>query len=68
MPVAQKDIVCTVAVDGEIEGIYYASPDLPDSESYRLPYEYLTDEKGKYVRYVLPEVVVWAIVYMRGKL
>ncbi len=65
MPAAQKDIVCTVAVDGEIEGIYYASPDLPDGESRSLPYEYLTDEKGKYVRYVLPEVIVWAIVYIK---
>ena len=64
-PVAQKDIACIVAVDGDIEGIYYASPDLPDSESRSLPYEYLTDEKGKYVRYVLPEVAVWTIVYLR---
>lgn len=64
-PPIQKDILCTVAVDGDIEGIYCASPDLPDSTSQELPYESVTNEKGKFVRFTLPEVEVWAIVYLR---
>lgn len=64
-PPIQKDILCTVAMDGDIEGIYCASPDLPDSTGQELPYESVTNEKGKFVRFTLPKVEVWTIVYLR---
>lgn len=64
-PPVQKETLCTVAVDGDIDGIYYASPDLPDGASRELSCEYLTDEKGRFVRFTVPEVEVWAIVYLK---
>ena len=55
----------TIEVSGGVVQNVYASPDLPDSTSQELPYESVTKEKGKFVRFTLPEVEVWAIVYLR---
>lgn len=52
-------------VEKEVEGIYFTSPDLPDCASRELDYVYTVNEKGRFVKFSVPEVEVWSAVYIR---
>ena len=64
-PPVQKNVTCMAVVEKEVEGIYFTSPDLPDCASRELDYVYTVNEKGRFVKFSVPEVEVWSAVYIR---
>lgn len=64
-PIIQKDLTFTVNVDGDIQGIYCASPDRDSCKSELLEYSYIQNEKGKFVTFTVAELSVWTVVYLK---
>lgn len=64
-PVRQKNVGFTVQVDMKIKGVYLASPDHESERSEELPYQYLTNDKGLFVRFTVPEIRIWTLVYIK---
>ncbi|OOM73814.1 cycloisomaltooligosaccharide glucanotransferase precursor [Clostridium puniceum] len=63
-PVIQKGMQFTVFVDKNIKGIYYASPDQKDSKSYSIDFRYVNTDKGKFVQFDVPDLVIWSLIYI----
>lgn len=63
-PVPQEKLEFTVHVDKDIKGVYYASPDKGDTKSYPLEFTYLTNDKGKFIRFEVPYLEIWSLVYI----
>lgn len=64
-PELQKELMFTVHVDGEVKGIFAASPDREDASMYPVPYRYRTNEKGKFVEFTVASLAVWEFVVIR---
>ena len=64
-PQKQKNIVFTISVDHDIQGVYMASPDAEALQSAELEFEYEFNEKGKFVTFCVPELLVWTVVYLK---
>lgn len=64
LPIQQKDIDFTIYVDHEIRGVYWASPDSETGKSKELEYQYLINEKGRFVHFRVPVVEIWTLVYI----
>lgn len=64
-PKQQKNIECIALFEKEVKGIYFASPDHPSSiRPVRLDFEIVDHMHGRAVRFVIPELSVWSMVYM----
>ena len=64
-PVSQKNVSFVVQVDEKVKGIYFATPDRGSTECEELPYQYLENDKGRFIRFTVPEIRVWALVYIK---
>lgn len=64
-PRKQTDIQCTVLIEKEIRGIYLASPDLLTTEPLELPYQMVEHEHGKAVKFRIPELLIWDMIYLQ---
>ena len=64
-PKEQKDLAFCVNVESEIQGVYCATPDKESACSEPLKYEYLFSDKGRFVKFSLPELAIWSIVYIK---
>ncbi|HHY79994.1 MAG TPA: hypothetical protein GX516_06555, partial [Thermoanaerobacter sp.] len=47
-----------------VKGIYLASPDIDSGKPKKLDYEYVPHEHGKAIRFVIPQLRVWDMVYI----
>ncbi len=63
-PKEQKDIFCTVLIEKEVNGVYLASPDIETTEPIELAYVIVSHEHGKAIRFVIPKLLVWDMVYI----
>lgn len=74
-PAVQRDLEFTVLTDGETEGVYIASPDSETAGDGSgigpamkpLPFTCLETDRGKFIRFTVPVLYVWALVYIIGK-
>lgn len=79
-PHVQHELEFTVLTDGEVEGIYLATPDKEaqdiieyqsDTASYEgmnnLQYDYLMNDKGRFVKFTVPWLFVWSLVFIKMK-
>ena len=74
-PEVQKELELTVLTDGETEGVYIASPDgetTGDGSGIGaamkpLAYTCFETDRGKFIRFTVPVLYVWALVYIKGK-
>ncbi|MFR1865870.1 glycoside hydrolase family 66 protein [Eisenbergiella massiliensis] len=79
-PQVQRELEFTVLTDGDVEGIYLATPDKEaqdavgfqsDIASYEgmnsLQYDYFLTNKGRFVKFTVPWLFVWAMVFIRMK-
>ena len=74
-PEVQKELELTVLTDGETEGVYIASPDgetAGDGSGIGaamrpLPYTCLETDRGKFIRFTVPVLYVWTLIYIKGK-
>lgn len=64
-PAAQYNIEFTVHIDQDIQGVYCASPDRDRGGSEALAFEYVKNEKGKFVKFCVPELLIWTLVYIK---
>ncbi len=61
-----QDIVVEYLLYGEIDGIYYASPD-DDGILKSLDYTYIPHEQGKAVTFTVPTLSIWTMIYIKMK-
>nr|WP_232195900.1 glycoside hydrolase family 66 protein [Thermoanaerobacter sp. X514] len=59
-----NNIEATVLVAESVKGVYLASPDIDSGKPKKLDYEYVPHEHGKAIRFVIPELRVWDMVYI----
>lgn len=63
-PNVVKDIEVTALVTDEVDGVYLASPDLENGRSIELEYEYVPHAQGSAIRFRVPELRMWDLVYV----
>jgi dextranase len=68
-PPTLMEIVITVEVLEEIEGVFWASPDRESIQANSLAYKWVSrnDNSGKYVQFTLPRLVYWSMVCIKTK-
>ena len=64
MPVPQADIQFTVQVDNSVKGIYTATPDSDSALCRELDFTEMAAPQGKFVKFTLPELLVWSVVWI----
>jgi dextranase len=68
-PTVLVNIEVTIEILEAIEGVYWATPDGISIQAEPLGYEWVTrdDYNGRYIRFVIPELSYWAMVYVKTK-
>lgn len=66
-PQQQRNIVCTVLLEHPAEGVYWSSPDLASGHAQPLDFETVPHEQGTALRFVIPELNVWTMVFVKWK-
>ncbi|WP_162463250.1 glycoside hydrolase family 66 protein [Paenibacillus psychroresistens] len=68
-PAYLDKIEVTIEMLEEIEGVYWATPDGNSIQAKALDYNWVTrdDYNGRYIRFVLPELSYWSMVYVKTK-
>lgn len=64
LPSKVKDIEVSVLTCNEIKGVYVVSPDFNQGKALKLDYEYVPGEQGDKVKFTVPELKVWDLVYI----
>ena len=62
MPAPKRDVCWQVQVDRPVKKICTASPEAP--EARELPFHYTDSDMGCFVRFCIPEVAVWNVVWI----
>lgn len=65
LPDAIGRIEITALVLEDVKAVYWASPDVDDCESVKLDYTYVEHPVGKAIRFVVPTLNVWDMVYIQ---
>ena len=58
------DIDVQVLVDEEINGVYVASPDFNNCMSEKLEFEYCSIDRGKAIKFRVPRLKIWNLIYI----
>lgn len=66
-PTEQNNVTCTVAMEYEIENLFFASPDQNDGRSIGLAFEVVENEQGKAIRFTIPELEIWDMVIIQWR-
>lgn len=64
MPEEVRDIEITALVVEKVKGVYYTSPDFNNCESIQLKYDYVEHGQGKAIKFTVPKLNVWDMVYI----
>jgi len=64
-PTTQKDIQFSVQVDHDVSGVYTASPDRDCGTAHPLQFMQYSTDKGKFVKFSLPELSVWSVIWIK---
>ncbi len=67
-PIIQENIECTVLMEKEIAGVYLTSPDFDSIKPRKLEYEIVDHEHGKGIRFQIPKLSIWDMVYIETKI
>ncbi len=62
-----KNITVNYLVYGNVEAIYFASPDCNDGTLVELDFDYVKHEQGKAITFNIPTLNVWSMVYIKMK-
>lgn len=62
-----KDVIIDYLVYGDIECIYYASPDFENGKFIELDYSFIEHEQGKAITFTIPKLLVWTMIYIKMK-
>jgi dextranase len=68
-PPTLTEIVITVEVLEEIEGLFWASPDSQSIQANSLPYKWVSrdDNSGKCIQFTLPRLDYWSMVCLKTR-
>lgn len=64
-PTVQKNLTFCIHVEKEIKGVWCASPDEDSCGSSPIAYEYFFNEKGRFIKFSVPKLSVWSLIYIR---
>jgi len=64
-PNRQDDIQFSVQVDLDVTGVYTASPDKDFGTARELQFSQYSTAKGKFVKFSLPELSVWSVIWIK---
>lgn len=59
-----NNIEATVLVVEDVKGVYLASPDINSGKLEKLDFEYVPHEHGRAIKFTIPELKVWDMVYI----
>ena len=62
VPIIQRNISFSVAIDDSIKGIYYASPDYNNLRMKELKYSIIENVIGRYVTFSVPVLDYWTVI------
>lgn len=62
MPAPQRDVCWQIQVDRPVKKICTASPEAP--EARELPFHFIDSDKGRFVRFSIPELALWNVVWL----
>ena len=60
-----RNIEVTAMLAEEAKGIYTASPDINNGVSEKLNFEYVKNENGRAVRFTVPNLKIWNLIYIK---
>lgn len=63
-PPSLRDVRLRVQADLPVQGICAASPDGASLGAVQIPFAYTHNDKGRFAEFTLPEVAVWAAVWL----
>jgi dextranase len=66
-PVEQREIECTVLMEKEVAGVYWASPDFQSVKPVPLTYEIVDHDQGLALKFKIPQLRIWDMVYIEWK-
>lgn len=64
-PIIQKDILCTYIINEEVEGVYFASPDIENGITKQLPFNIVSHSQGNAIEFIIPQINIWSMVYIK---
>lgn len=64
LPATINNIEVTALVVEDVKGVYVASPDNESNTSQSLEYEYVSHGQGKAIKFTVPTLKVWNLVYI----
>ncbi|HEX7064581.1 MAG TPA: glycoside hydrolase family 66 protein [Bacillales bacterium] len=63
-PQEQQNIECVVLLENELKGVYLASPDFKSIQPVKLSYEIIDHEQGRAVKFSIPRLSIWDMIYI----
>lgn len=64
-PLRQSDLKFVVQIDREIKGVFSASPEVDHANSIELAHTVFSTDKGMFIEFVLPELELWTVIYIK---
>lgn len=64
LPTEVKNIEISVLTCNVVKAIYIASPDFEEGKALKLDFEYVDGEQGRMIKFVVPVLKVWDLVYI----
>lgn len=64
LPHSISNIEITALVVENVKGVYVASPDGESNKVQKLSYEYISHEQGKAIKFTVPLLKVWDLIYI----
>lgn len=63
-PESIENIDVQLLVDEQVKGVYIASPDYNDCMSQKLEFEYCSIDRGKAIKFTVPRLKIWNLIYI----
>ncbi|AFK87304.1 glycoside hydrolase family 66 protein [Thermoanaerobacterium saccharolyticum] len=59
-----RDIEVVALVVEDVKEVFVASPEINHGHPQKISYEYVTHEQGRAIRFIIPELYIWDLVYI----
>lgn len=64
-PIIVENICISALIDEEVIGVFIASPDIDNGKSERLEFEFVEDTRGRYIKFIVPKLEIWNLIYIK---
>lgn len=59
-----ENISVQILVDEDVKAVYIASPDYNECMSEKLEFEYCSIDRGKAIKFIVPKLRIWDLIYI----